>query len=85
MAIDPIPTIGDPCADIGFFAAGHPPAATILHKAGAIAQLMGLDPKRAQRWAAVWTVLQACQAWRDDQSDLDAALSTAEFDHLIRA
>jgi streptomycin 6-kinase len=45
---------------------------------------MGLDPQRAQRWAAVWTVLQACQAWRDDQSDLDAALSTAEFDHLIR-
>jgi streptomycin 6-kinase len=62
VAIDPIPTIGDPCADVGFFAAGHPPAATILHKAGAIAELMGLDPQRAQRWAAVWTVLQACQA-----------------------
>ena len=85
VAIDPIPNIGDPCADVGFFAAGHPPAATILHKAAAIAELMGLDPQRAQRWAVVWTVLQACQAWRDDQSDLDAALSTAEFDHLIRA
>ena len=85
VAIDPIPSIGDPCADVGFFAAGYPPAATILHKAGAIAELMGLDSQRAQRWAAVWTVLQACQAWRDDQSDLDAALSTAEFDHLIRA
>jgi streptomycin 6-kinase len=85
VAIDPIPTIGDPCADVGFFAAGHPPAATILRKAGAIADLTGLDPHRAQRWAAVWTVLQACQAWRDDQADLDAALSTAEFDHLIRA
>ena len=84
VAIDPIPNLGDPCADVGFFAAGHPPAATILHKAGAIARLMGVDPQRAQRWAAVWTVLQACQAWRDDQSDLDAALSTAEFDHLIR-
>lgn len=85
VAIDPIPNIGDPCADVGFFAAGHPPAATILHKAGAITELMGLDPHRAQRWAAVWSVLQACQAWRDDQSDLDAALSTAAFDHLIRA
>ena len=84
VAIDPIPNLGDPCADVGFFAAGHPPAATILHKAGAIARLMGVDPQRAQRWAAVWTVLQACQAWRDDQSDLDAALSTSEFDHLIR-
>jgi streptomycin 6-kinase len=82
-AIDPIPAIGDPCADV--FAAGHPPATTILHKAGAIAELTGLDPQRAQRWAAIWTVLQACQAWRDDQSGLDAALSTAEFDHLIRA
>ena len=41
LAIDPIPSIGDPCADIGFFAAGHPPAATILRKAGAIAELMG--------------------------------------------
>jgi streptomycin 6-kinase len=85
VAIDPIPNIGDPCADVGFFAAGHPPAATFLHKAGTIAELMGLDPQRAQRWAAVWTVLQACQAWRDDLSDLDAALSTAEFDHLIHA
>jgi streptomycin 6-kinase len=85
VAIDPIPNIGDPCADVGFFAAGHPPAATILYKAAAIAELMGLDPQRAQRWATVWTVLQACQAWRGDQSDLDATLSTAEFDRLIRA
>jgi streptomycin 6-kinase len=85
VAIDPIPAIGDPCADIGFFAAGHPPAATIRRRAGAIAELMGLEPRRAQRWASVWAVLQASQAWRDDQSDLDAALSTAEFDHLIRA
>lgn len=85
LAIDPIPSLGDPCSDVGFFAAGQPPAATIVHKAGAIAGLTGLDPRRAQRWAAVWTVLQACQAWRDDQPDLDSALSTAEFDNLIRA
>ena len=83
VAIDPVPAIGDPCADIGFFAAGDPPAAAILHKAGAVAELTGLDPQRARRWAAVWTVLQACQAWRDDQSDLDNALSTAEFGHLL--
>lgn len=85
LAIDPMPSIGDPCADVGFFAAGQPPAATILHRASGIAELTGLDSRRARRWAAVWTVLQACEAWRDDQSDLEAALSSAEFDFLLRA
>jgi hypothetical protein len=33
---------------------------------------MGLDRQRALRWAAVWAVLQTCQAWREDQSDLEA-------------
>jgi hypothetical protein len=44
---------------------------------------MGLDPQRALRWAVVWAVLQACQAWRDDQSDLDACLSSDQFGHLL--
>ena len=70
VAIDPIPRIGDPCADAGFFAACHPPATTILPRARAVAGHMGLDRQRARRWAAVWAVLQACQAWREDQSDL---------------
>jgi streptomycin 6-kinase len=52
-AIDPIPRIGDPCADVGFFAACHPPASTILQRAGAVAEHMGLDRQRALRWAAV--------------------------------
>lgn len=83
VAIDPIPRIGDPCADAGFFAACHPPATTILQRAGAVAEHMGLDRQRALRWAAVWAVLQTCQAWRDDQSDLEACLSSEQFKHLL--
>lgn len=84
LAIDPIPCIGDPCADAGFFAAGHPPATTILERADAIAAQMGVSRQRAQRWAAVWTVLETCSAWREDQSDLEACLSSSKFEHLIR-
>jgi streptomycin 6-kinase len=84
VAVDPIPSIGDPCSDIGFFAAGHPPATAILQRATAIAVRMGLDPQRCQHWAAVWTVLQTCQAWRPDQADLEACLSSDEFKSLLR-
>jgi streptomycin 6-kinase len=84
VVIDPMPHIGDPCADVGFFAAGHPPAATILSRATAIAELMGLPQHRAQRWAVVWTVLQTCQAWRDDQDELEACMSSRDFEQLIR-
>jgi streptomycin 6-kinase len=82
-AIDPIPRIGDPCADVGFFAACHPPPTTILHRAGAVAGHMGLNRQRALRWAAVWAVLQSSQAWREDQSDLEACLSNNQFEHLL--
>jgi streptomycin 6-kinase len=84
VAIDPIPCVGDPCSDPGFFAAGHPPATGILGRAAGIASRMGLDPDRAERWAAVWTVLQSCQAWRADQSDLDAAMTAPEFRKRLR-
>lgn len=83
VAIDPIPRVGDPCADVGFFAAGHRPAAGILGRADAIAGRMGLDRRRAQRWAAVWTVLQTCHARREDQSDLETCLASSEFEQLL--
>jgi streptomycin 6-kinase len=83
LAIDPIPCIGDPCSDVGFFAAGHPPATGILHRADAIAALMSLDRHRARRWAAIWAVLQTCQAWRDDQPALEACMSASEFEELL--
>lgn len=83
LAIDPIPSLGDPCSDAGFFAAGHPPADAILERAGAIAARMGLNQQRARRWAAVWTVLDACSAWRVDQSDLEALLLGDEFERVL--
>jgi streptomycin 6-kinase len=83
VAIDPIPCIGDPHSDIGDFAACHPPATAILLRAAAIAARVGLDPQRAQQWAAVSTVLQACQAWRPDQADLEACLASDEFERLL--
>jgi streptomycin 6-kinase len=84
VAIDPIPRVADPCADIGFFAAGHRPATGILHRADAIAGQMGLDRQRARQWAAVWTVHQTCHAWRDDQSELEICLASSEFEQLLR-
>lgn len=83
VAIDPIPRVADPCADVGLFAAGHRPATGILRRADAIAERMGLDQHRAQRWAAVWTVLQTCHAWRDDQSDLESLVASSEFEQLL--
>jgi streptomycin 6-kinase len=85
VAIDPIPCVGDPCADVGFFAAGHRPATGILQRADAIAEQMSVDRDRAQQWAAVWTVLQTCHAWREDQSDLETRLASSEFDQLLRS
>jgi streptomycin 6-kinase len=84
LAIDPIPCLGDPCADAGFFAAGQPPAAGIFPRAGALAARLGLDRPRTLRWAAIWAVLQACQAWRPDQAELEAVLSSGAFGQLIR-
>lgn len=83
VAVDPLPRVGDPHADVGFFAAYHPPATAILQRAGTIAERMGLDGHRARRWAAVWTVHQSCQAWREDQQSLDSLLATDEFENLL--
>jgi streptomycin 6-kinase len=82
VAIDPIPCIGDACSDVGFFAAGHPPATAIVSRAVAIATRVGLNPQRVQQWAMIWAVLQACQAWRQDQADLEAFLSSDAFELL---
>ena len=83
MAIDPNPRIGDPCSDIGEFAAEHPPATGILPRAAAVAARMDLDPHRAQQWAAVWTVLLTASAWRSDQSELAACLGSDAFERLL--
>lgn len=83
VAIDPLPRLGDPCSDVGDFAAEHPPASGILSRASAIAARLDLDPQRAQQWAAVWAVLLASAAWRSDQADLEACLASDAFERLL--
>lgn len=84
LAVDPIPRIGDPCSDVGFFAAGHHPVGgAILDRASAIAARLRLDETRARQWATVWAIHQTCQAWRDDQRDLDAFTASPEVDALL--
>lgn len=83
LAIDPIPRLGDPASDIGFFAADHAPE-RILDLAVGLADRMGEDPERARRWAAIWAVLQTTSAWREDQAGLDALLASGIIDPLLR-
>ena len=73
---------GDPAAEVAGLAAYHP-AEMILPIAEALAQALGLDPRRALRWAAIWTVHQAAQAWRDDQQDLEHLAASATLNDLL--
>lgn len=82
-AIDPIPAIGDPCSDIGFFSAYHPPAAGIADRASEVARLAGLDALRASRWAAVWAIGEATQTWRADSDELQAWVVSREAMRLL--
>lgn len=83
ITVDPIARVGDPCSDIGFFAAGRPPVADILDLTRAVAGRLGEDPVRAERWAAVWTIHQAAQAWRSDQAELDAFAGGEDAERLL--
>jgi streptomycin 6-kinase len=82
VALDPLPMTGDPAAEVAAFAAYHP-AELILPIAEALAQALGLDPRRAQRWAAIWTVHQVAQAWRDDQQHLEQLVASAALNDLL--
>ena len=75
VATDPIPRLGDPCSDIGFFVAYHPPASRLLDLAADVARTMGEDVDRAVRWAMVWAVGEACETWRADSDDLQAVVA----------
>lgn len=72
VAVDPLPYIGDPASDCGHFSAYHSPVATVIPRARAIAKATGNDPDRAAQWAAVWTIGEACETWREDSDDLEA-------------
>ena len=75
--------IGDPCADIGFFAAGTGAVDTILVRARTMAIHCQQDPQRAERWAVVWTVMDTASAWRDDQPALDLFLAGPDAQRLL--
>jgi streptomycin 6-kinase len=62
VAIDPMPCVGDPHADIGFWAATRAPAADLDARAADLARLLSHDGARARRWAAVFAVGSACEA-----------------------
>jgi streptomycin 6-kinase len=70
LAIDPMPHVGDPHSDIGFWAANRWPARDVHTRAGRLARLLTCDPDRASRWAAIYAVGAACETWRPDTREL---------------
>jgi streptomycin 6-kinase len=84
VAVDPIPRMAEPESEIGFFACDHPPVSGIFDRATRLAERLDADADRAMRWAAVWTVLLAASAWRQDQPQLDALVASPEFDEVLR-
>ena len=83
IAIDPLPRVGDPAAEVAGFAA-YQPADLILPTAEALARRAGVDPARALRWTAIWTVHQTAQAWRDDQPALERLVTSPAIRNLLR-
>lgn len=83
VALDPLPMMGDPAAEVASFAA-YQPAETILPMAEALATEVTVAPHRALRWAAIWAVHQAAQAWRDDQDVLERLVQSPKIDNLLK-
>ncbi len=83
VAVDPLPRIGDPCSDVGFYSAYHPPARDIGRRARSLAVRCGLAQERAARWAAVWAVGEATETWRPDSDELQAWVESAEATQLL--
>ena len=84
VALDPLPMVGEPAAEVAAFAAYHP-AETILPTAEALAHEVGIESARVLTWTAIWCVHQAAQAWRDDQEELDDLITSAIIDSLLKA
>jgi streptomycin 6-kinase len=83
IAIDPMPCVGDPCSDIGFFAASHPPTRNTQNTARTLAESLGRDASRAEYWARIWAVGQACETWRSDTDELQAWVGSVDFVHRL--
>lgn len=84
LAIDPMPHVGDPHSDIGFWAATRSPAANLNTRAAHLARLLTCDPDRASRWAAIYAVGSACETWRPDTSELREWVRSADAAELLR-
>jgi streptomycin 6-kinase len=83
VAVDPIPRLGEPESEIGFFACHHPPVDGIVERADVLSERLGADNTRAARWAAVWVVLLATSAWRPDQEALERLVGSAGLRDLL--
>jgi len=83
VAIDPIPRVGDPCSDVGFYASYHPPAGRTAARGRGFARALGLEPECCARWAAVWAVGEACETWRADSDELQAWINGPEAAELL--
>lgn len=83
VAIDPLPRIGDPAAEIATFSAYHP-SDLILPIAETLAVAAGVLVKRALGWAAILAVHQTAQAWRDDQEALERLIASPAIGRLLR-
>jgi streptomycin 6-kinase len=84
LAIDPMPVAGDPGAEIGLFAAYHPPARDALAVAADLARASRYPVDRARRWTAVWLCHQACESWRADHEELFGLMSDPAVTELLR-
>lgn len=82
--IDPLPHRGDPSADVGAYASDQPVEA-ILDTATDLARHLGVDVQRSLSWAVVWTVMVTAQAWRSDQTELDALVASSTMQKALRA
>ena len=83
VAVDPRPMLGDPCCDVGFFAASYRPATHVVRVARLAAARLGYDVARAARWAAVWAVNEARETWRPDYEVLAAWVASRECAALL--
>ena len=53
VAIDPLPSIGDPAYDAGYWAASAPPDECRDERCAILAEALSLDPERVRLWASV--------------------------------
>jgi streptomycin 6-kinase len=83
VAVDPRPLLGDPCCDVGFFAASYRPATHVVRIARRAATRLGYDAARAARWAGVWAVNEARETWRPDYEALATWVASRECAALL--